>query len=437
MYGHMATEFQDAIVAIQTAKYSPVLKKPVWNIRWGLSMYVRGDAVSDPKPIREGATPMGRVASRGGGGSRRGGMDSSMEMREMGMQEDMRMQDDESPVQENLDQGMENMDMDESGSDYGTEMSQMRRGPGGPQGMAGRGPATAPAAPRIPERKMLSDEVGESLDKSLGLVAKVVAEEFNKRFQQGDFGPVFSALVQTPAPVEATNRNANAAAAAPAPVTVSAALNDVLSEAGDPLHPMWQPGLVFLGEGPAEDMLAVAKQANLDLVIHFDVVLKSGRNETVQNISRVRLFAVSPPPDSQGKIRNLLVTSPGIDSFEARQMATAGRMDEREYVTGQLSSLFAIMDRDVKCVDLPALPAEVARRRVSTIISGPEARSLRTLAEIRLYEARELITQDEVEAAFDIVGGSEGLLLLYGPSKDRVETVRKWATQAAATATPR
>ncbi len=45
---------------------------------------------------------------------------------------------------------------------------------------------------------MLSDEVQASLDKTLGLVTEVVGEEFNKRFQRGDFGPLFATLTQTP-----------------------------------------------------------------------------------------------------------------------------------------------------------------------------------------------------------------------------------------------
>ncbi len=139
---------------------------------------------------------------------------------------------------------------------------------------------------------------------------------------------------------------------------MGAALNDALTEAGDPVHPMWQPGLMYLGEGTSDEMLAVAKRSNLDLILHFDVILKSGREDAVQNISRCRLLLVSPTPDSNGKVRTTVVTSKGMDSYEAQQFAAAGRMDEREYVNEQMSNLFAIIDRDVKVIDLPALPAD-------------------------------------------------------------------------------
>ena len=316
--------------------------------------------------------------------------------------------------------------------DYGMQMrgQMMGRGGSGRPGM--RGPTSR--EPEIPERKMLSEEVQESLDKHLGLVAKIIQEEFNKRFQRGDFGPLFTSLAPVEAVTERVPRG-RAQAAAPAPTAqgrMSAALNEALLDLGEPVHPMWQPGLVFLGQGTSDEMLVAAKKSGLDLILHFDVILKEGRNEEVQNISRCRLFNVSPPADSRGNVRHLVVTSKGMDSYEARQFARAGRMDEREYVTEQLSNLLEIIDRDVKVVDLPTFSAEVGQSRLATIMAGPSARSLRTLAEIRLYQVRNLLDEAQVEAAFEITAGSDGLMLLYGPEDQKVETVRRWATEAAA-----
>ena len=63
---------------------------------------------------------------------------------------------------------------------------------------------------------MLSDEVGQTFDKTLGLVAKVTAEEFEKRFRQGDFGPVLSVgdVPQPPEPCASFGNARSAAAAA-------------------------------------------------------------------------------------------------------------------------------------------------------------------------------------------------------------------------------
>jgi hypothetical protein len=424
IFGHMATEYNDAQFDLQNVRYSALLKRPVWNIRWGISLSLRGDEASDPQPIREGATPSRRVAS-GGGRGQFGRGEGSGEY-DGAYEESMSMEDYDGQSDRQMEMEMEmqmQSEMEDYGQDaYGEQMQQMMRGRGGPR---------RPEGPTIPERKMLSEEAQETLDKYLGLVAKIVSEEFNKRFQGGDFGPLFTS-VTPPAPVE-NERGNPARGAAPVAVqpSMSLALNDALTEAGDPAYPMWQPGIVFLGEAVASDeILAVAKQANIDLVLHFDVILRKGRNEAVQNLSRCRLLQVSPPVDSQGRSRHLVVTSKAMDSNEAQQFAAAGRMDEREYVTEQLSTLFSIIDENVKVVDLPQLPAEVAKRRIGTIISGSDAKSLRTLAEIRFYQSKNLINESEVEAAFEIVGGQEGLLLLYGPTAERIETARRWAIES-------
>jgi hypothetical protein len=403
MFGHMAVEHQDAMVALQTVKYSPMLRRPVWSIRWGVSLAIRGDSSSDPKPIREGATPMGRPGnSRGGRGlGGQGGGDFGMGMEDMSMgMEDMSM-------------GMEEMGMGMDDMSMGMEEMGYGRGSGGGQRQTRR------SQPSIPQRSMLSEKAKERLDKYLGLVALVSGEQFKKRFQQGDFGPVF-ASVSAPTPAEPV-RGGGRSAAAPATPSMSAELNELFLESGESLF-MWQPGVVFLGEGTSEEIMEAAKAANLDLVLHFDVVLKAGRNESMQNISRARLLHVAASKSAG--------VSKSMDSFEASQFASAGRMDEREYVEGQLSNLFGIVDRQAKVVDMPGLTPEIARRRVSALIASPRSRSLRTLAEIRMYQVKQLLTDEEVEAAFDIVGGEEALTLLHGPKQERIKIARKWALES-------
>ena len=87
MFGHMSVEERDALVALQTVKYNALLRRPVWNIRWGVSLSVRGDITGDPQPIKEGASSQRRRSGAGGanfagpgagrgGGLNAGGFDS-------------------------------------------------------------------------------------------------------------------------------------------------------------------------------------------------------------------------------------------------------------------------------------------------------------------------------------------------------------------------
>ena len=50
-FGHMVAEFQDAGAAFKAIRYSPLLRRPVWQIRWGVSLSAKLDGVTEPKPL--------------------------------------------------------------------------------------------------------------------------------------------------------------------------------------------------------------------------------------------------------------------------------------------------------------------------------------------------------------------------------------------------
>ena len=429
MFGHMTVEERDALVALQTVKYNALLRRPVWNIRWGVSLAIRGDITGDAQPIQEGASSSGRggrggagfgapgaggFGAPGGGGGRGGDLSVSGDSGGAGggfpgggalggLIED-----------EGMYEGMEDGMNEGMGDEMGMEQG-YGRGSGRPQGGA-----AGPATPSIPSRKMLSDQARVVFDKNLGLVANVVGEEFRKRFQSGAFGPLFSTVSSPPPPVD-NGAGRNGAAPAASSHVVGGAVNELLMDAGEPMA-MWQPGLIFLGEGDIADVMPAARAAQVDLLLHFEVVLKAGRNDNVQNVSRCRLMNVAT-----GKQE---IVSKGMSNVEASQMTRAGRQTERDYVMAQLSSLLSFIDRSATVSDLPALTPEIARRRVEALVGSPHSRSLRTLAEVRMYQAKNLLTAEEVEAVFDIVGGAEGLLMLHGPQNEKLEMARQWALQS-------
>jgi hypothetical protein len=386
MCGHMVTEYDEATSAIASVKFSPALRRPVWNVRWGVSIAVRGsENVSEPNPLREGTTTPGRrLASSGGGGG--GGYDEGYS--------------------------------DSSGGPSESDMSGYDEQMGGPT-MARPKPTT------VTVRSMLDEEANTILDKNLGLVAEIIATEFQSRFAKGDYGPLFTSTT-TPEPATPQTPNArttNSRTVSPAGVTVSESLDASLNDAPEWMG-MWKPGLTFVGSGPSEEMLSAAKSEGLDFLLHFDVLLKPGRNDETQNVSRCRLFSLAT-----GK---QMALSKSIDTTEAAQMISTNRASsETAYVKDQLAALFGVIDRTTKVTAMPAgLTADAARRRVGMLVSGRDARSLKTLAEIRLYQSLDLLTADEVEAAFDIVGGPDALMLLHGPIDERLEMARTWAVRA-------
>ncbi|MCG8653723.1 MAG: hypothetical protein MI861_28045, partial [Pirellulales bacterium] len=275
-----------------------------------------------------------------------------------------------------------------------------------------------------PQREMLSSAAQEELDRALGLVAEVVSEEFGKRFQGTDFGSLLTS-VNAPKPAAPARGTGRRPASVPTPAAslgpLSAGLEETLGVIPEAV-PMWRPGILYLGQGSSGDMLPLAKQANVDLLIHFDVALKAGRGDSMQNISRCRLMLVSN--------KKLLGVSKAIDNREAAMLASSGRSDERKYVQDQLANLLAIVDRDIKTTSLPRLSPEMAKGRLAALMSGSSTPSLRKLAEVRLYQSMGLLDDSEVEVAFDIIGGPEALMLLQGPEDERLKMARKWAARS-------
>ena len=57
---------------------------------------------------------------------------------------------------------------------------------------------------------------------------------------------------------------------------------------------------------------------------------------------------------------------------------------------------------------------------------------LKTLAETRLYQAQELLTEADVESIFNIVIGEKGLNLIHGTREQKLETARELALRSLA-----
>ena len=412
-FGHLVAEYDKADNQLALAKASRLMQRrsavrgrPIWNLRWGVSYMVRGDQV-DPQPIEEtaGRAAGGQIAAGGGRGEfgRFGSGDAMDEQMQMQMQMQMEMREQYGQEQADMqEQYAEQMGMDDP---YGMEM-EMGMGRG-----RGRGPAganAAPAAPMTPsarlaslERTMLGAEADKELVDTLGAVATAIAEGFDKRFSQGDFGRAMTDVSEASGTVE----------------SVSSEFVDML-DSTEPT-PMWRPGLLFFGQGASEEVTKVAQKSELDLLIHVDVYLKEKAGGYVENISRCRLIHV-PSGKSLG------VSKP-MSSLEFAQQSRAKGTGSKEFIDEQMENFWTIVDRETVSSELPNLTAEYARTRIGELMASGGGHSLRTLAEVRLYQRQNLLSEEEVVTAFDIVGGDEAMQLLYGSEAERLRVVHKWA----------
>ena len=424
-YGHMVAEYDEAAAKVQSVRFSPLLKRPTWQLRFGVSMAIRGgEDVTDPSPIQAG--------NGYGRGGFVGGMDDDLDYemvpaggsqsrgsgrRESGRRSVGRPQrtdfDDPDADMEMLD---DMMGMPVS--------SDPRMGANSP--LINGGSPAPETNQRTAAPPMLSSETADRLQEYLGAVAEHCAVEFDKRFTAGDYGTLFNEPETVDAPAEDPNdRRIRSGMKEPQTNFLSTSAASLLRDLPG-TGSMWRPGLEFVGEGSSGEMSELASTQQIDYLIHFDVVLKqTGRQNQVfvQNVSRARLIDVSR--------RKSLIVSKAIDSGEVRQMQSAGRMpDPSAYVTEQMSNLWRAVDRETKLVPMPKLNSESVRRRIGQLIRSGGRRNLRTLSEIRLYQSLGLIDQAEVAKAFDIVGGSDALVLMCGPRQERLDMARTWAMES-------
>lgn len=431
-FGHIVAEFDQASDALASVRYSRTLLRPVWHTRWAVSMMVRGeDSVEELQPIEVGFATgklkvdrrmmrggRGAMAGRGAGGDAGYGDDYGSEGAAGGMASEI---------------------------DYGEGYDELMGGGPGRRNQ-----------PEVPETRveMLDAGVRDRFEKVLGMVTSQFESEFGGRYRDGQFGVALTTVAEVPfmaeapgdapaarpanAPQAATPRDPRVAAGGPGNPAATMGTDRGAARAAEAAsmarerrrmtelgryanaeHPMWMPGIVFLGEGPSAETLETARQLGIDVLLHFDVALKSAQQELTQNLSRCRVIHVA-----SGKT---LGVSKALDSLEAMRLVDYERTTEAEYVTEQLANLWQILDDKLSVMDMPTLTPEVAKRRVGALLAARDGDPLRTLAEIRLYQSQGLLTDAEVESAFELVAGDNGLVLLYGPLAQRLETVRQMA----------
>lgn len=408
----LALHFADMVIDPETAsdafsavQYNSNLRRPVWAIRFGVALAVRGDETSERSPIQPGKAAAGGFAGGPGGGF--GGPPNDfgeMEQRMAAMQ-----------------------------GQFG----------GPPDGMGfGMGPngspkanRAVPAGPAMIERPMLDPAVDDLFEDTVGLVGQAFVREYESRYSAGKFGAALTDVRPRPEKKRPSPSSRGAKMEADdGSVHPTAKFAEVVDEVEEPT-PCWKPGLLFLGELDSAEAIAQGRRLGLDFVFQFDVVLKESnqprnrnsygatRSGPVENTSRIRLYHVD-----SGKS---LISSKAMSNTEATNQVTRRQYSDNEaYVDDKMRAFWLTVDRTTKLKPMPPLNPDSARRRVGQLFADSNGDVMRMLSEVRLYQSHGWLTPDEVETAFDILGGAVGLNLLYAPELEQRSEVRKMIVKA-------
>jgi hypothetical protein len=375
-YGFLARGGKAATEDLQELKFSGHFRRPVWQLRWGVSMGVHGDtAVAGFSPIRVGGgtdAPNGQQVDGFG--------DSAMS--DPGVSDPRMSPDSRSDSSDIREEGMEDgsSDLDSFGQPID------------------RNAAVAAA----PEAQITDESIQMRFEEVMGSVATTLAEGMKTRFERGQFGPAFANVDP-----ESTEQG-----------------DTVGGEFVSPSEPrMWIPNVVYLGEESSDETVKIAAKAGLDLLLRFDVAIKEMRNSMPQNLTRVRVVDVR-----DGKP---LVMSGAMDNREVAKAVAANRGSAEKHIADALEKFWPIMDSKLSVIPFPKLTPEVARRRVTGVIGDASYTLLHKLAEIRYLHSQGYLSDEELEQAFAIAGESDAMTILYGSDALAIETIRELAMRQA------
>lgn len=407
---HLAFEPDSASEAYGKARFSMALRRPVWNLRIGMALTVKTyegfDGKYDPITVNTSGGTGGSNGSRGGGGR----------TPSMG-----------------------------SGSDMGMGMG--LPSPGAPGGSSGGGPAAA----------VLGDSISD-IPNVLGLFAEVTGEMLDRRFANGDFGLAFSSYAKPAAPTPAAGQgggpgmqpgmgmgmDGSAGMAPPGypgmdgPGMSGPSLGDpgmggpgmsapgmggmggggqartaMMMNQMQPKKPQWRSGVVYLGQNNLKDAFSQAESAGVDILLLFDVSIDKSR-EDIRNDTRLRVFIVSNP-------KQTFASSKRLTNLEVKNRNRSGDASPKKMVEEAVQPLFDDIDRKLALVDLPALNSDQAKNRVAMLLGDPAMDSIGVLAEVQLYRSLDLLNDDDVLVATELLLGDDGLKLIAASKPIRRE----------------
>lgn len=181
------------------------------------------------------------------------------------------------------------------------------------------------------------------------------------------------------------------------------------------------PGVTYIGVGSTRELRDKAQQQGMNVLLIFQVkVAKNPRTGSISNDTRLVLQDVATGTElargdelNNVKIQNAREKDSGDDTVENMFAKFLGQQ----------------VDQKLKAVELPAaVTADAIRQSRLPLLTASEVDNpLPLLAEIRFYRTRDLLTDEDVLAAFTkIVGEEAGKKLATGTEDERKEAVSEW-----------
>ncbi|MEZ6091931.1 MAG: hypothetical protein R3C05_28780 [Pirellulaceae bacterium] len=411
--------------------FSSLARKPTWGLRLGIAvntatvkhegeMHPIRQNMKEPKEAVAARAPRGgRGASAGGGEAAGGGDMGAMPMMESGMGQ---AGSDLSGPHGEIDRyvglvGTVALDLYEQSfkrGDFGRVFATVQAGDLMPGGSAGGQPGAGRPGAQMASGEMM-DEAAMNAVANEGSGAMVAPGMSAAGVRTATEGAAMAGVAPTEFDMVGAGAMNAGGAEMMAPAAPGANLNGLgFGGLGGDSNRI-RPGLFYLGTGRADELLEKAQEEGLDAFLRIDVsVNKNAVNGWVYNESGVRWISTATG-QSLGR------PSKKLDNRAVFQAMESKDADPEQIVREELAAVFGSGMDDWKLNPFPELTPAAAMTRVGRLIKDTPENPLEALAEIRLYEAKGLLTEDQVHTAFDMIMGDRGLILAAGPADRREE----------------
>ncbi|TVP96967.1 MAG: hypothetical protein EA381_16220 [Planctomycetaceae bacterium] len=245
-----------------------------------------------------------------------------------------------------------------------------------------------------------------ALEKNVGMLADILRTELARRAGAGDFGKALPNL----------NAEANDVAAK----YVMSGGRIAPPGTGQPMT--WVPGIDYLGVGPANRMIASARDQGIDLLFHFDVVAKLARNGDPQYDARFRVIDCAT-----GKTLAVSRTINKKDVLMGAQRRTIATI-----LAELMQPAFDGIDARIVVRAMPPLQPQHAASRIESLLATSQPDRIDRLAEVALFHQQGLIDDEQLDQIFYFAAGEDGLRLLHDTPEKRQELAEKLVEQMLA-----
>lgn len=181
-------------------------------------------------------------------------------------------------------------------------------------------------------------------------------------------------------------------------------------------------GMTYLGEGTLKELTDEAAKQGLDVLIFFEVTVSQNvKTNLVNNETRIVIRDVGAGEDIE--------KSKDLNNITIQKARAEDKKEGDDPVTAALDKIFKALDEDgpkrLKVKDFPAeIRPEHVERRVAAILAKEGAEPLPALAEIKFFHHRGLISDGQLEKAYQkVLGEADGSKLATGTEDERIEVV--------------